>query len=122
REENKRDTVTFMVHKDVKKHLEKGKQQFDTGDIRGALSHYKIALSIDPECALVHFNLGFAFYESQDHSAAEQSYQRAIELEPNCSLFLEHLAKLRFEVEEYAAAIRLFEQAMAPPVVNCRSW
>jgi len=105
------DTITFMVHKEVKKHLEEGKRDFDLGDVPSALSHYKAALAIDPECALVHFNLGFAFYESRDHEAAKRSYQRAIELEPDCSLFLEHQAKLHFESEEYAQAISLFERA-----------
>ena len=106
-----RDTVTFMVHKDVKKHLEAGKRLFDLGEIPQALSHYKAALEIDPECALVHFNLGFAFYESQDRDSAKRCYQRSIELEPECSLFLEHLAKLHFESEEYSQAISLFHRA-----------
>lgn len=106
-----RDTITFMVHKEVKKHLEAGKRHFDLGDVPSALKHYKAALEIDPECALVHFNLGFAFYESRDREAAKQCYQRAIELEPDCSLFLEHQAKLHFESEEYAQAISLFQRA-----------
>lgn len=111
-QENKnRDSITFMVHKEVKKHLEAGKRCFDLGDVSGAMTHYKAALDIDSECALVHFNLGFAFYESQDREAARRCYQRAIELEPNCSLFLEHLAKLHFETEEYAQSIGLFQQA-----------
>ena len=106
-----RDTMTFMVHKDVKKHLEAGKRLFDLGDVAKALNHYKAALAIDPDCALVHFNLGFAFSESQDREAAKRCYQRAIELEPECSLFLEHLAKIYFESEEYSQAISLFQRA-----------
>jgi len=106
-----RDTVTFMVHKDVKKHLEAGKRLFDQGEVDQALSHYKAALTIDPDCALVHFNLGFAYYESHDHEAAKRCYQRSIELQPECSLFLEHLAKLHFESEEYSQAINLFQRA-----------
>ncbi len=107
------DSITFMVHKEVKKHLEAGKRDFDLGDVPSALAHYKAALEIDPECALVHFNLGFAFYESRDRDAARRCYQRAIELEPDCSLFLEHQAKLHFESEEYAQAISLFQRASA---------
>ena len=53
-----RDTVTFMVHKDVKKHLEAGKRLFDLGEIPQALSHYKAALEIDPECAPGPFQSG----------------------------------------------------------------
>jgi tetratricopeptide (TPR) repeat protein len=106
-----RDTVTFMVHKDVKKHLEAGKRLFDQGEVEQALSHYKAALTIDPDCALVHFNLGFAYYESHDHDAAKRCYQRSLELQPECSLFLEHLGKLHFESEEYSQAINLFQRA-----------
>jgi tetratricopeptide (TPR) repeat protein len=102
-----------MVHKNVKKHLEAGKRLFDLGDIGSALEEYKAALAIDPDCALVHFNLGFAFYESKDPDAARRCYQRSIELEPNCSLFLEHLAKLHFESEEYSQSISLFQRANA---------
>lgn len=107
------DTVTFMVHKEVKKHLEEGKRLFDLGDTGGALHHYKAALEIDPNCALIHFNLGFAFYEQQDREAARRCYEKAIELEPSCSLFLEHLAKLHFENADYCEAINLFRRAGA---------
>jgi tetratricopeptide (TPR) repeat protein len=95
----------------VKRHLEAGKRHFDLGDVQTAMSHYRTALGIDPECALVHFNLGFALYESQDREGAKTCYKRAIELEPECSLFLEHLAKLHFESEEYQQCVSLFQRA-----------
>lgn len=106
-----RDALTFLVRKDVKRYLEAGKRFFDSGQVERAIEKYQQALSADPSCALIHFNLGFAYHEEGNVAEARRNYERAIELEPNCSLFLEHLARLHFELEEYHQAIDLFNQA-----------
>ena len=106
-----RESLTFLVRKDVKKHLEAGKRFFDQGLIERAIERYQQALAADPSCALIHFNLGFAYHEEGNISEARRNYERAIDLEPNCSLFLEHLARLHFELEEYHQSIDLFLSA-----------
>lgn len=106
-----RDALTFLVRKDVKRYLEAGKRFFDSGQPERAIEKYMQALAADPNCALIHFNLGFAYHEEGNVAEARRNYERAIELEPNCSLFLEHLARLHFELEEYHEAIDLFNQA-----------
>ena len=108
---NDSDVVTFLVRGDVKRHLESAKALFDDRQLDQAIEEYQMALKIDPDCALVHFNLGFAQQEKRDLVAAKRSYHRAIELDPKCSLFHEHLGKLYFETEEYAQAILFFEKA-----------
>ena len=106
-----RDALTFLVRKDVKRYLEAGKRFFDSGQVERAIEKYQQALAADPNCALIHFNLGFAYHEEGNVAEARRNYERAIDLEPNCSLFLEHLARLHFELEEYHQAIDLFNQA-----------
>jgi tetratricopeptide (TPR) repeat protein len=106
-----RQSLTFLVRKDVKKHLEAGKRFFDDGQVDRAIERYIKALEADPNCALIHFNLGFAFHEEGNVAEARRNYERAVDLEPNCSLFMEHLARLHFELEEYHQAIDLFLQA-----------
>jgi tetratricopeptide (TPR) repeat protein len=108
---NDSDVVTFLVRGDVKRHLESAKALFDDRQLDQAIEEYQMALKIDPDCALVHFNLGFAQQEKRDLVAAKRSYHRAVELDPKCPLFHEHLGKLYFETEDYAQAILFFEKA-----------
>ena len=107
----KGERLVFMVKKEVKRLLESGKTYFSDGKIGDAVHMYERALDIDPNCALIHFNLAYVFHEDGRYEHARDNYQKAIELEPTCSLFLEHLARLNFETLDYSEAIRLFNRA-----------
>ncbi len=106
-----RDRLVFMVKKDVKRLLEAGRKSFNEGEIEQAIQHYERALDVDSSCALIHFNLGYAYHEEGRYEHARECYTKAIELEPTCSLFLEHLARLNFETLDYQEAIKLFNRA-----------
>lgn len=106
------DTITFLVKKDIKALLEEGKRRFDEGEIALAIEIYESALANDPNCALLFFNLGFAYHELKDYNRAKEYYLKAIELEPECSLFQEHLGRLYFERGDYPAAITTFRNAI----------
>lgn len=107
----KGERLVFMVRKDVKRLLEAGRNSFNERDVEGALAQYERAREIDPNCALVYFNLGYVYHEDGRYEHARDSYQKAINLEPTCSLFLEHLARLSFETLDYSESIRLFSRA-----------
>ncbi len=106
-----RDRLVFMVKKDVKRLLEAGRKSFNEGEIEQAIQHYEKALDVDNSCALIHFNLGYAYHEEGRYEHARECYAKAIDLEPTCSLFLEHLARLNFETLDYQEAIKLFNRA-----------
>jgi tetratricopeptide (TPR) repeat protein len=113
KEEADASAVTFLVRRDVRPYLEAGRSYTDSQQYDLAIQQYETALEIDPNCAIVHFNLGSTQLAARDFSAAKRSFHRAIELEPHCSLFLEHLGKLYFETREYAQSILYFQRAAA---------
>ena len=104
--------VTFVIKSSVKRQLEEGKEYFKQHKYEEAIAKYKAALEEDPNCALIHYNLGLVYYEHKNHASARMNYERAIEIEPNCGLFYEHLARLLFEMGEFDMAIQHFSQAI----------
>ncbi|MBI1387433.1 MAG: tetratricopeptide repeat protein [bacterium] len=117
REESGRKKLTFMVKKEVKQHLEAGRNSLNQGRIDDAISHYRSAVETDPSCALSHFNLAYAYHEKGLQESALDAYGKAVELEPTCSLFLENLARLQFETSDYRESARLFHRAsMVGPI------
>lgn len=56
----------------------KALEQFDE-----AIDCYQTALSLYPESAEAHFNLGNAFQENNDLKAAIESYTKALEINPD---------------------------------------
>ncbi len=109
--ESHSEKVTFMVKKEVKQFLEIGKKFLDNGKIELAIKNYQKAVESDPSCALCHFNLAYAYHESNNKEYAKEHYEKAVELEPTCSLFIEHLARLYFETSDFRESIRLFNRA-----------
>lgn len=107
-----KEEITFVVKRSVKRYLQDGKRYFDSGNIGRAIEAYQSALLVDPNCALTHFNLGFAYHEEHCYEEARAAYRRAIEIMPGCSLFHEHLGRLYFEQNEYARAIESFQRAL----------
>jgi tetratricopeptide (TPR) repeat protein len=113
RVEHNEDTVTFHVRRGVVPYLQAGRSYCETQDYDRAIEEYENALKVDPNCALLHFNLGSTQLAVRDFSGAKRSFHRAVELDPHCSLFLEHLGRLYFETKEYAQSILYFQRASA---------
>jgi len=107
------DTVSFHVRRGVVPYLKAGRTYCEAQDYERAIEQYENALKVDPNCALLHFNLGATQLAVRDFSAAKRSFHRAVELDPHCSLFLEHLGRLYFETKEYAQSILYFQRATA---------
>jgi len=111
------ERVTFLVKKDVKKHLDLGRELLENGRTKEAIEKYMTALEVDSKCALTHFNIAYAYHEDGKHEEARRLYERAIELEPACTMFLEHFARLLFEIHDFSESSRVFSRAsMLGPV------
>ncbi len=103
--------LTFMVKKEVKVHLEKGRASLNDGLIDEAIQSYIVAVNTDPSCALSHFNLAYALHEKGRYEDAREAYLKSVELEPTCSLFLENYARLQFDTLDYRESARHFQRA-----------
>jgi Flp pilus assembly protein TadD len=96
-----RDCVEKSPNK-ARPHVSLGWALYKKGKVDEAISHYKKALSIEPEFPKVHTNLGLALAEQGDYDGAIVHYQQAIRSNPgdaeaHTSLGLALSEKGRFE-------------------------
>lgn len=70
--------------------------QVEAGNTPGAISSLETVLSIAPEYALAHNDLGVLFYELGDKQKAFTHYQQAVRLEPENATYLKNLADFFF--------------------------
>jgi tetratricopeptide (TPR) repeat protein len=86
----------------------------DPGAQDEAVAAYERVLSIDPNHAAAHINLGTLYYNRQDHAKAELHYRRAIESDPRYALayfdlgnVLDETGRVREAIQTYETALRL---------------
>lgn len=84
------------------------------GDYPKAVKHLARAAKLNPENAIVLYNLGMAQYMSADYKAAARSFDASdrYDVDGNTEA-LEGLAMARREAGDYEGAIRAFERAFA---------
>ena len=67
----------------AKKIFNEGIQFHKEGKYHGAISRYKVAMSIDPECTNdAYFNIALSYHQARKYHAAIQYYQKAIDANP----------------------------------------
>jgi len=88
--------------------------ELEPGSPTEARQAYAKALTLDPDHADAHVNLGRILHESGDPAAAEPHYRRALEVRPNdataafnLGVALEDLRRLPEALLEYQHAVRL---------------
>ena len=79
-----------------------------------AVECYEKSITIKPDFALAHFNLGLIFYDLKDLNQAIKSYETAIEINPNyfeahnnLGSALQFFGKMNLAVESYKRAIQI---------------
>lgn len=79
-----------------------------------AMAVYEQVLSLDPEHAAAHINLGTLYYNRQDYAAAEGHYRRALEIDPRYALahfdlgnVLDETGRVQDAIQAYMTALQL---------------
>ena len=76
------------------------------GDQTGAMADYNKALKIDPENALIYYNLGVVKDDLEDYSGAVIYYTKAIEIDPEyASSYLNRGVIKDYELNDHYGAI-----------------
>ncbi|MBU2464572.1 MAG: tetratricopeptide repeat protein, partial [Candidatus Edwardsbacteria bacterium] len=73
---------------------------------------YKNAIELDPEYAMVYFNLGIAYSELEDYSQAIFAYKKAIESDPNYAMAYYNLGVVYSKLRDYPQAIQAYKKAI----------
>jgi tetratricopeptide (TPR) repeat protein len=77
-----------------------------------AISMYERVLSLDPEHAAAHINLGTIFYNRQEYGLAEHHYRCAVAADPRYALAYFDLGNVLDETGRVQEAIRAYQSAL----------
>lgn len=92
-------------------HLVVAKAKAATGDIKGALKHYKLALGDEPsEEHLYHLFL--ATYEQEDYKQALELINQIIQLNPSFYGYYLHKGKVELAIKRFDNALRNFDLSL----------
>lgn len=99
--------------------------QKEQGDLEGARHLYEKMLTIQPNLAIAHNNLGLTLKALEDFAKATASYQRAIQLQPdyaeahqNLGVVLLKQGKIGESLQAFRRAIALHEQQNPPEAIR----
>jgi len=82
------------------------------GQLALAVKSYKKAISIDPEYAKAHYNLGDAYHHQNKHKESIKSYKKSLEIDPEYAEAYNNLGNIYRESGEYNQAVRSYEKAL----------
>jgi tetratricopeptide (TPR) repeat protein len=84
----------------------------DPARAKEAISVYNKVLSLDPEYAPAHINLGTLYYNQSDYEQAEEHYRKAIESDPRYALAWFDLGNVLDETQRLSDAIAAYKAAL----------
>lgn len=91
-------------------HYESGWCYNDLGDYISAISSLRKARTGWSNIPKVHFELGYAFQNTDRPDSAIQCYNRCLELKPDYSLAWKQRGYIHYDREEYGQALEKFEK------------
>ena len=85
----------------------------EIGQLEGAAKMFGIAVSLRPNYAEAHFNLGVVFQDLDQKNESIESYKKAIAITPNFPDAHNNLGNVYIALDQYEAGIGSFEWAIA---------
>jgi tetratricopeptide (TPR) repeat protein len=93
---------------------DRGVKQQGAGQITSAIAGYQRALSLDPDFAQAHYNLGSAYEEILQYDKSLTEYHTAIQADPRLYFAYNNLARLyMLQKHDYVSALRLLNRGVA---------
>ncbi len=92
---------------------DRGVRQQAAGRVTSAIYSYQRAISLAPDYALAHYNLGSAYDDILQYDKALVEYQTAIQNDPQIYFAYNNLARLyMLQKHDYVSALRLLERGV----------
>jgi Tfp pilus assembly protein PilF len=93
-------------------HYQRAVELSQSGRRNAAIAEYRAALSLRPDSAAAHNNLGAALYDSGQRAAAVQEYRQALRLNPASAEAHNNLGVALLEEQQFAAAVGEYRRAV----------
>jgi len=113
--------LRHRVPKAAKEASDRSAKLSRNGDARRAAEELEKAVSLDPEYAEAHGNLGFEYMQLGRLKDAEAEIRRAIALDPYVSIIHSNLGWLLFQQRDFAEAEQSARRALALSLDNDRA-
>jgi hypothetical protein len=88
-----------------------GREQFDAGDVRGAVELYLQSIKLEPGSAEVFLNLGHAYLKLKNDSDAIKAFKQSVKLNPEVAEAFYGLGFANFRANRFSDAVDAFKKA-----------
>ena len=90
-----------------------GRNQFDAGDVRGAVDFYLQSIKLEPGSAEVFLNLAYAYLKIQKDADAIKAFKESVKLNPGVPETFYGLGFSNFRAKRFRDAADAFKKAIA---------
>lgn len=90
----------------------KGFEKAESGNLRGAIDDYNIAIGINPKNSKAYFNRGIAKHKLGNYNGAIEDFNKSIELDSNFSRFYVNRGATKVLLRDYEGAVMDFNKAI----------
>ncbi|HEX6728869.1 MAG TPA: tetratricopeptide repeat protein [Pyrinomonadaceae bacterium] len=88
-----------------------GRQRFEAGDVSSAITAYLESITLEPNSAEIHLNLGHAYLTSKKDKDAVKSFKEAVRLNPELKEAYYGLGFVSFRLARFKEAMEAFKKA-----------
>jgi TolA-binding protein len=89
-----------------------GRNKFDDGDLKGALTAYLKSIELQPDSAEVHMNLGLVYLKLEKNKDAVKAFKNSVRLQPKVAEAQYGLGLADFRLGRHKDAADAFKQAI----------
>lgn len=89
-----------------------GRNKFDDGDLKGALTAYLKSIELRPDSAEVHMNLGLVYLKLEKNKDAVKAFKNSVQLQPKMAEAQYGLGLADFRLGRHKDAADAFKQAI----------
>ena len=97
---------------------EEARQAEAAGDQQKSIQKYEEIITLRPDMAEAHSNLGILYYHQNQAAKAKQAFKKALELKPSLSAPHFFLGLLAFNARDYTSSLKHLKQAEASDKTN----
>lgn len=110
--------VYFLLPSVARTYNERGIRYFQARELASAIKSYQLAIRLNPDYAVAHYNLGLSYEDVQEFDQALSEYQTALVADPKLYLVYNNLARLYLKYRKnYDRALSILDDGLklSPP-------